>query len=243
MSDIGPSINPNTADQQELILLPGVGEALAQRIIERRPFDSIEDLQRVPGLGESTLDRIRPMIALKEQDVPEGSREDSVPEVGAGGEPDRSEFMTRSQVLGVSAAMAGVGVIVSILLVLAIFIGVNRTLNYSRHEAVRTMASDVTQIEVELEGLAGTLDGVEERLQALEGLSGRMAELEAETQDLAGDVAAASAQVQSMRTRIGDISIRIDEVARQSQNQATFFERLQSLLTELFGGPVEEGTQ
>lgn len=243
MSDIGSFINPNTADEQDLTLLPGVGEALARRIIERRPFDSIEDMRRVPGLGESTLNRMKPMIVLTQQEEPEDTQVEFGAENGFGSEGSQSGFVTRSQVLGISAAAAGVGVIVSILLILSIFIGINRTLNYSRHEAVRGLVSNVGHLEQELETVAGRLDGVEERLQALEGLSGRMADLEAETADLAGEVGATSAQVQSMLTRVEDISIRIDKVAQQSQKQATFFERLQNLLTELFGSPVEEPIQ
>lgn len=243
MSDLDSPINPNTANAQDLTLLPGVGEALAHRIIERRPFDSIEDMRRVPGLGERTLSRMRPMIVLTQQEAPGDAQVESDAETGGVSEGSRGAYMTRSQVLGISAAAAGVGVIVSILLILSIFIGINRTLNFSRHEAVRGLASNVGQLELELETVAGRLDGVEERLQALEGLSGRMADLEAETADLAGEVDATSAQVQSMLTRVEDISIRIDEIAQQSQKQATFFERLQDLLTELFGGPIEEPTQ
>jgi hypothetical protein len=243
MSDLDSFINPNTASAQDLTLLPGVGEALAHRIIERRPFDSLEDMRRVPGLGESTLNRMKPMIILTQQATTEDTPVESDVETGGGSERSRGGFVTRSQVLGISAAAAGVGVIVSILLILSIFIGINRTLNYSRHEAVRGLASNVVQLELELETVAGSLDGVEERLQALEGLSGRMAELEAETADLAGEVGATSVQVQSMLARVEDMSIRIDEVAQQSQKQATFFGRLQDLLTELFGGPVEEPTQ
>lgn len=59
----GGAININTADATQLDELPGVGPAIAQRIVEHRqtagPFRSVDDLQDVPGIGPSTLDKIR----------------------------------------------------------------------------------------------------------------------------------------------------------------------------------------
>jgi competence protein ComEA len=59
-------IDINAAQWTELAQLPDIGEALAKRIIETReregPFRSHEDLDRVPGIGSKTLDRIRPLL-------------------------------------------------------------------------------------------------------------------------------------------------------------------------------------
>jgi chaperonin cofactor prefoldin len=249
MSELNPSINPNTADLDELTLLPGVGQALAQRIIENRPFSSLEDMRRVPGLGERTLESMLPMIDLDESgdlSTDTAAEAETEPELRAatdspnGNRIDQGIYITRSQALGISAATAGVGVIVSILLVFSIFIGINRTLNYSRHSAIRDLMTNVGQIEVQVEEVEGTLDGFERRLDALEGLSGRMTELESETEDLAGRVEDASSRVQQMRTRVEQISLQIEELARRSDKQTTFFERLQQLLVEVFGNLVEE---
>lgn len=249
MSELNPSINPNTADLDELTLLPGVGQAVAQRIIENRPFSSLEDMQRVPGLGVRTLEGMLPMINLEEGgDTSSETAEEAEiePELRAatdsptGNRIDQGIYITRSQALGISAAAAGVGVIVSILLILSIFIGVNRTLNYSRHSAIRDLTTNVGQIEVQVEEVGSTLEGVERRLDALEGLSGRMTELESETAVLASRVEDASTRVQQMRTRVEQISLQIEELARRSDKQSTFFERLQQLLVEVFGNLVEE---
>ncbi|HEX7118245.1 MAG TPA: helix-hairpin-helix domain-containing protein [Longimicrobiales bacterium] len=62
----GERIDPNVAPEAELDRLPGVGPALARRIIAARqaggPFRSIEDLARVRGIGESTLHRLAPHL-------------------------------------------------------------------------------------------------------------------------------------------------------------------------------------
>ena len=52
-------IDINTATLEELEEIIGVGPALAQRIIEARPFNSLDDLIKVKGIGEITLQKIK----------------------------------------------------------------------------------------------------------------------------------------------------------------------------------------
>lgn len=62
-------ININTASQAELETLPGIGPALAQRIIEYRElhggFPTIEDLQNVSGIGPAVFEDIRDLITVE----------------------------------------------------------------------------------------------------------------------------------------------------------------------------------
>ena len=61
-------ININTASEDLLCELHGIGEVIAQRIIEYRetngPFSSIEDLMNVKGIGEATFEKMKPYISV-----------------------------------------------------------------------------------------------------------------------------------------------------------------------------------
>jgi competence protein ComEA len=57
-------ININTASQSELETLPGIGPSKAQAIIENRPYASIEEIKRVPGIGEGTFQKIKDLITV-----------------------------------------------------------------------------------------------------------------------------------------------------------------------------------
>ena len=63
-------VNINTAAAEELDVLPGIGPALAGRIIayreEHGPFTAVEDLLEVSGIGEKVLDGLRDQIVLED---------------------------------------------------------------------------------------------------------------------------------------------------------------------------------
>ncbi len=62
------AINVNLATLEELQRLPGIGVKIAERIVDARkakPFEAIEDLRKVSGIGAKTLDKLKPYICLK----------------------------------------------------------------------------------------------------------------------------------------------------------------------------------
>jgi len=62
----GARVRINAATAEDLELLPGIGPALARRIVDERnrggPYRGIEDLRRVKGIGPKSLDRLRDWI-------------------------------------------------------------------------------------------------------------------------------------------------------------------------------------
>lgn len=67
--DVHYHININTADADELQLLPGVGPSIAQRIVDARtsggPFTSAHDLTRVNGIGTKIVRRLAPYVRVE----------------------------------------------------------------------------------------------------------------------------------------------------------------------------------
>ena len=58
-------INPNLAEISELLELQGIGPKLAERILEKRPYHSIDDLQRVQGIGPANLEGWRDFLEVE----------------------------------------------------------------------------------------------------------------------------------------------------------------------------------
>lgn len=63
-------VNLNTADQEALTALPGIGEALAERIVayreEHGPFESVEDLTEVSGVGQGKLAALEGLVTVED---------------------------------------------------------------------------------------------------------------------------------------------------------------------------------
>jgi competence protein ComEA len=63
-----PPINVNAATADELQRLPAVGPVTAQNIIAARtakPFETVNDLDKVKGIGPKTLEKLRPFVVVK----------------------------------------------------------------------------------------------------------------------------------------------------------------------------------
>jgi hypothetical protein len=88
----GLRLDPNTADAAALAALPGIGPGRAAAIVAARcarPFRSLPDLERVPGVGPRTRAALEPWLAIENAaagDVPE-ARTCDLPDTSGPGEP------------------------------------------------------------------------------------------------------------------------------------------------------------
>src|SRR6266508_5305 len=60
-------VNLNTATQEELVALPGVGPAKAKAIIDYRtahPFKSVEEVKNVRGIGDHMFESLKGKISV-----------------------------------------------------------------------------------------------------------------------------------------------------------------------------------
>ena len=65
-------IELNTADAAALCSLPGIGQSRARAILAWReangPFEAVEDLLQIPGIGEKTLEELREYLYIADND-------------------------------------------------------------------------------------------------------------------------------------------------------------------------------
>jgi competence protein ComEA len=74
------SVDINRADWPELIQLPGLGETLAKRVLVEReqngPYRDLDELVRVNGIGQRTLEKLRPFLIPIPKDTDWAALED-----------------------------------------------------------------------------------------------------------------------------------------------------------------------
>ncbi len=62
------SVDVNTASEDELVAVPGIGKSIARRIVEFRdkngPYQRVEDLMKVQGIGEKNFQKLRPYLTV-----------------------------------------------------------------------------------------------------------------------------------------------------------------------------------
>lgn len=61
-------ININTATVEQLQYLSDIGPATAKEIVKARPFQNVDELKKVRGIGDKTLQKIRPRVTVGDTD-------------------------------------------------------------------------------------------------------------------------------------------------------------------------------
>jgi hypothetical protein len=64
MANTQALVDINLASADELATISGIGQNLAKKIIDNRPYDSIDDLTTIPGISETKLTVLKPYMTL-----------------------------------------------------------------------------------------------------------------------------------------------------------------------------------
>jgi competence protein ComEA len=94
-------VDINTADTKTLESLPGVGPEIAREIVAQRPFKSIDDLDRVRGIGAERLEQLRTEVFVSVPTAPAKRKlgEPTLPPTGR-----RSDAAARQALIDINTA-------------------------------------------------------------------------------------------------------------------------------------------
>ena len=228
------TLDINTAEVDELIKLPGVGSAMAERIIAIRPFVDFDDLRRVPGIGPAFVEKLAPHIidsfSTEDEENFDVVVDEESPEIveylSEDGEisPEPSKKpanVTRGQALMMAIGSSFLAIILALIFSFSILAGLNDgILHFASPSEINHLGNQLESINVQLTNLEEDVDGLRSRLDNLEILSNRIRAVEDTLETL-------NAEFEILQTKNGNIQ--------------TVMESTRDLLLELF--PPSEKTE
>lgn len=244
MSQELPPLDINSANRAQLIDLPGIGPALADRILDNRPYQTLDDLLEVKGIGSQSLDSLRPYLKADQPMAADGATAapepapaapPSDPQISAG-QSDSSpikallklpssdekppvQAYSRKQTLWLVILSSIFSIILTTALILGVLTGINRTLHYTSHTAQTDLERKISALEEQHDILADELNGLRARMDNLDTISGRM-------EDLENDLT-------SLEAEAGELENRLDGVEADTETFRSFLETLSQNLLEL----------
>jgi prefoldin subunit 5 len=251
--DSEPKINPNLANHESLTTMPGIGEALAERIIAGRPYRAPEDLLRITGIGPSLLERVQHRLVFNEDGL-QAARPGLAPAVEKTAAPQsgaaaraalgtsQPDFITRERAMWLVLVGGAVSAVVAVILSLAILAGINGTLSVERQDSIRQLRIQADVMSTQLDAISANLDSIQSRLRAVEGLSGRMTLIEDEAQALRGEMDSALTELGRVEDTVAALSDQIGSIKESVNQFDQFLQGIRSLLGQIFPGPVPEVT-
>jgi competence ComEA-like helix-hairpin-helix protein len=251
-------VNLNEADLETIQQLPGIGKSLAERIIDRRPYQRVDDLLEVQGVGGARFERIKAQLEIPEmeqvdsdlkldpfelivsedgrdgQPVVEGLDQDKLEAVPQLVQPKSRKVsarktLSRAETLWLVFGVGFIAIILSVVSTLLIMAGINDTLDFNRLQSIQSMETSLSDLERQLVDLSAGLDSVDRRLEPLEGLSGRMVAVEEEIGLIQTEVEDALFTVGTMQTELDFV---LTETVRLS-DQVVRFDNFLDGLSEL----------
>jgi hypothetical protein len=215
-------LNPNQATADELAELPGVGQTLARRIEHARPYKQMQDLRQVAGVGPRLFEQLEARLTLEEAPpAPPGPMAVRRP---------AEARSTPSYLVWWLAGTAGLSVVLSVGLTLAVLIAINGTLSVARNRQVRQSSEAVATLGSNLRALESQLRTMDQRLASLEGLTGRMDQVQTDARALRLDMQSALHGVSEMQNAVQSLQTSNTELEVRADRFDAFLNGLRRLL-------------